>query len=38
MTKKILGQLYYNKHKVYALHRDKKCFSPCSADYSLGLY
>jgi dTDP-4-dehydrorhamnose reductase len=30
-------QLYHNKHKVYALHRDKKCFTSCSADYSLDL-
>ena len=32
-----LCQLYHNKHKVYALHRDKECFTACSADYSLDL-
>lgn len=32
-----LCQLYHNKYKVYALHRDKVCFTACSADYSLDL-
>jgi dTDP-4-dehydrorhamnose reductase len=32
-----LCQLYNDKHKVYALHRDKECFTACSADYSLDL-
>ena len=32
-----LCQLYHNKHKVHALHRDKECFTACSADYSLDL-
>ena len=32
-----LCQLYHNKHKVHALHRDKECFTVCSADYSLDL-
>jgi dTDP-4-dehydrorhamnose reductase len=32
-----LCQFYHNKHKVYALHRDKECFTACSADYSLDL-
>ena len=32
-----LCQLYHNKHKVYAIHRDKECFTTCSADCSLDL-
>ena len=32
-----LCQLCHNKHKVHALHRDKECFTACSADYSLDL-
>jgi dTDP-4-dehydrorhamnose reductase len=32
-----LCQLYHNKHKVHAFHRDKECFTACSADYSLDL-
>ena len=32
-----LCQLYHNKNKVHALHRDKECFTACSSDYSLDL-
>ncbi len=29
--------LYQKKHEVYALHRDKKCFTTCTVDHSLDL-
>ena len=32
-----LCRLFYNEHGIYAFHRDEKCFSTCSADYSLDL-
>ena len=32
-----LCRIYYKDHKVYAFHRDDRCFSLCSADYSLDL-
>ena len=32
-----LCRLYQNDHEVHALHRDKKCYAPCSADYSIEL-
>ncbi len=32
-----LCRLYNNKHEVYALHRDKECFTVCKADFSLDL-
>ena len=32
-----LCRLYYDQHEVHALHRDKKCFTDCLADYSLDL-
>ena len=32
-----LCRIYHKDHKVYAFHRDDRCFSPCSADYSLDL-
>ena len=32
-----LCRLYHKKHQVYALHRDKECFTACLADYSLDL-
>ena len=32
-----LCRLYQKKHEVHALHRDKKCFTTCTVDYSLDL-
>ena len=32
-----LCRLYHKKHKVYALHRDKECFTTSTADYTLDL-
>ena len=32
-----LCNLYHNKHEVFAFHRDDKCYSNCSLDYSLDL-
>ena len=32
-----LCELYHKEHKVYALHRDSKCFAPSFADFSIGL-
>ena len=32
-----LCRLYHNINEVYALHRDKECFSTCLADHSLDL-
>ena len=32
-----LCNLYHNKHEVFAFHRDYKCYSNCTVDYSLDL-
>ena len=32
-----LCNLYHNKHEVFAFHRDDKCYSNCTVDYSLDL-
>jgi len=32
-----LCRLYHKKHEVHALHRDKECFTVCTADHSLDL-
>ena len=32
-----LSTLYYSKHQVYALHRDKKCYTQSFIDFSLDL-
>ena len=32
-----LCKAYHERHKVYAFHRDQKCYVPCIDDYSLDL-
>jgi dTDP-4-dehydrorhamnose reductase len=32
-----LCRLYHDEHDIHAFHRDEKCYTTCSADYSLDL-